>query len=289
MIDWPDNLINDLARRRAVVVIGSGVSRQSENPLGNRPPVWHSFLDKALTDRADHLSLAHIRNAIDTGDYLHACEWLKKHYDEAWNGYLRTIFQEPGFNVSDLHRKIVEIDSRIVFSLNFDDIYERTANEIKRGSHVVKHYYDNDVSEFLRGDGRYIVKIHGGLNSPDNVIFTQADYARARIKHSSFYQAFDACLLTHSFLFIGAGYSNPDINLILENQAFGFPTSSPHYFLSSDIGHDDRKSSLRQNRNLKTIIYDKMDDDHTGLVTEITSLVEKIDEKRQDLALYSSW
>lgn len=288
MIDWPPNLIEDLARRRAVIIIGSGVSRQSVSVDGRRPPIWKNFLMQALADCPGGDS-AHIEKAIEVGDLLHACEWLKKKYDEQWNTYLRRIFQEPGFPPADLHREIIKLDSRLVFSLNFDDIYERAANEIKSGSHIIKQYHESGISEFLRGNGRYVVKVHGSLHSPERLIFTQADYARARTRYSAFYQAFDACLLTHSFLFIGAGYSDPDVNLVLENQAFSFPTSSPHYFLTGAHEHVDRKESLRNNRNLKTIEYDKIDDNHSGLVAEIRSLVELVDQSRDDLTRSTNW
>lgn len=287
MLDWPGSLVNDIARRRAVLLIGSGVSKHSIGRRGARPPTWKSFLKQALLDCPDEVP-PYVQEAIGAGDYLHACEWLKIRYDDSWSAYLRKTFQTPGFVPSALHKAILSLDSRILFTLNFDDIYERAANETP-GSHIVKNYYDPDVSEFLRGDGRYIVKVHGNLNSPEQLIFTQKDYSSARVKNAPFYQAFDACLLTHSFVFIGAGYADPDVNLLLENQAFSFPSNQPHYFLTSDNNNDDLKRSLRNNRNLKTINYEKVDDGHSGLLTEILHLVELVDEKRQELSTNTNW
>lgn len=283
MVDWSDVLISDLARRRTVLVLGSGVSRHASSDSGQKPPDWKTFLEAALEDCPDRASAGHISAAIESRDFLHACEWLKKRYDEEWNAYLRGVFQQPQYQGGELHQLIQKLDARIVFSLNFDDIYERVANEAYNGSLIIKQYYDDDVVEFLRGDGRYVVKVHGGLNSPDKLIFTQRDYAKARIANSSFYQSFDACLLTHSFLFIGAGYSDPDVNLVLENQNFSFPSNAPHYFLTSDNANDDLRDSLRQNRNLKTLAYDALDQDHTGLVQAIEALVVKVEEKREEL------
>lgn len=288
MIDWPENLIQDLARRRAVVVLGSGVSRHSVGDKGARPPTWKQFLNDALAD-CPVATPAYIDAAIQSGDLLHACEWLKSRYDEAWHPYLRKKFSTPRFRPAVIHGHIVRLDSRIVFSLNFDNIYEMAANAAHSGSHIVKHYYDRDVAEYLRGDGRYIVKIHGSMNSPDRLIFTQKDYAEARVNNSSFYQAFDATLLTHSFLFIGSGYTDPDMNLILENQKFNFPASHPHYFLTENQNNDDLKKSLRQNRNLKTIEYDRIDDDHSGLVVELQALANSVEEYREELTQSLNW
>lgn len=287
-IDW-QGLVGDLARRRAVIVIGSGVSRHSTGTGGVRPPTWKKFLEQALADCPNKSNLAPIQAAIDSNDYLHACEWLQKRFDEHWVAYLRGTFSRPAYQPAEIHEQILKLDSRIVFSLNFDDIYERHAGGIHFGSYVTKNYYDEDVAEFLRGDGRYIIKVHGNLNTAPSLIFTQKDYSRARVKHSTFYDAFDAALLSHTFIFIGCGVSDPDVSLLLENQKFSFPAQNPHYFLSSHNFNADLKLSLRENRNLKVLEYDPEDEGHSGLVKELVALNELVYAERFDVAKQTSW
>lgn len=53
--------------------------------------------------------------------------------------------------------------------------------------------------------------------------------------------------------------------------------------------NQDRKDSLRKNRNLKILEYDPIDDNHSGLVKELKQLSILVEEKRQDMALYTSW
>jgi hypothetical protein len=289
MIEWPDRLVNDLARRRAIIVIGSGVSRHSTGADGVRPPTWREFLLRAKENCPDKSSLSSIEGAILNGDYLHACEWLKKRYDDEWVDFLRQTFSSPAFSPAEIHDKILNIDSRVVFSLNFDDIYERHAGSIHHGSYIVKNFHDQDVAEFLRGHGRYIIKVHGSLNNPNKLIFTQKDYSIARIKYSTFYQAFDAALLTHTMIFIGSGYSDPDINLLLENQNFGFPSQAPHYILAANNVGEDRKASLKENRNLKVLEYDPVDSLHSGLIDEICSLATKVEAERFEMSRLTSW
>lgn len=285
---WPEPLVRDVARRRVVLVLGSGVSRQSTNNAGLRPPTWKAFLEKALAD-CPVAGTDAVTEAIAENDLLHACEWLKAKYDDHWDNYLRQTFSEPGFRPSDIHQELLDLDSRIVFSLNFDTIYERCAQNFNAGSHVVRQYYDRGSSEYLRGGGRYIVKVHGTIDAPEKLIFTQKDYAEARIKYSAFYQSFDAALLSHTFLFVGAGYSDPDVNLILENQAFSFPTVSPHYILRPIGDREEIKTSLRQNRNLKTIEYDPLDVDHSGMLPSIQELKAQVEDARLDLTSSTNW
>lgn len=290
--EWPVSLVRDIARRKVVIVIGSGVSRHAlANDGFTRPPTWPRFLNKAMDDLGRSEENRHISNAIDNGDLLHACEWLKNRYDEDWPAFLRAQFSDPRYNPGDLHELIAFLDSRIVFSLNFDEIYENKSRDVNEASQFVKNYYDSDVCEFLRGDNRYVVKVHGNISSPARLIFTQKDYAEARVKNSLFYSAFDAALMTHTFLFIGCGHDDPDVNLLLENQAFRVlpGTSEPHYFLTHKSMSEDLKKSLRGNRNLKVLSYDKKDDVHSGLVDAIRELLSKVNEARESLSETTNW
>lgn len=246
--------------------------------------MWKEFLTQAAVDCPDKANMDVIREALDAGDYLHACEWLKKRWDSRWRNYLRDTFATPGYAAAEIHEQILKLDSRIVFTLNFDGIYERHADSIHRGSHIVKNYYDEDVEEFLRGPGRYIVKVHGSLDRATNLIFTQKEYSKARVTNTAFYQAFDAALLTHTFIFLGCGISDPDINLLLENQNFRYQEQAPHFFVTSHGFNVDRKQSLRESRNLKVLEYDPLDEGHSGLVRELETLNLAVEAERFELA-----
>ncbi|EBA16124.1 hypothetical protein RSK20926_20400 [Roseobacter sp. SK209-2-6] len=51
----------------------------------------------------------------------------------------------------------------------------------------------------------------------------------------------------------------------------------------------DLRSSLRKNRNLKTLTYDKVDDDHSGLKTAIQNLLDQVEDARADLRENGNW
>lgn len=288
MVNWPEELIRDIARRRCVLVIGSGVSRQATAANGSRPPTWELFLENA-NNKLKGGPNQYIQDAIEGGDLLHACEWLQHEHDHNWTTILRDSFSNPGFRYGAVHENIARLDARIIFSLNFDDILDRALRQVYAGSCVTKHYYDDGVAEFLRGINRYLVKVHGSLDETRRIIFTQKQYAQARISAAPFYNAFDSALMTHTFLFLGAGYRDPDINLILENQNFTYNSLQPHYFLSARGVHDKLKHSLRQNRNLQIIEYDAKDIHHSGFAEAISQLLPLVDEARQSIAQSLEW
>lgn len=288
MVEWPEELIRDIARRRSVIVIGSGVSAQATSKSGSIPPTWKRFLSESNESATDG-PFEHITKAINEGDLLHACEWLKEKYDHRWRDKLRSIFLGPEFQPTEVHSEIARLDSRIYFSLNFDDIFERSLQEVYGGTCVLKNYYDEDVIEFLRGTERYAVKVHGSLHHPERIIFTQKQYSEARSKESAFYTAFDGALMSHTFLFLGTGYTDPDINLVLENQNFSFNHTHPHYFLATGGMHRDLKRSLRKNRNLEVVEYDPIDEGYSGFREAITRLRDLVEQKRQEIGENLNW
>lgn len=48
MIDWPERLVEDIARRRCVLFLGSGVSANSVNKEGERPKTWTEVLKNGV-------------------------------------------------------------------------------------------------------------------------------------------------------------------------------------------------------------------------------------------------
>tara|TARA_R110002096_G_scaffold12994_2_gene46443 strand:+ start:1165 stop:2031 length:867 start_codon:yes stop_codon:yes gene_type:complete len=276
---WPDTLIKDLARRNVAIVLGAGVSKNSLGADGTtRPPVWSEFLNSAL-ERVGNSGTNHIKRAIREGDYLHACEWLKERLDDDWIDFLRSRFLTPNYSASDLHDKIFRLDQRVTLSLNLDNIYETFVQRQTGGMVQVKRFFDSDVFKFLRDEAYFVIKVHGTIEAPNQIIFTQQEYSKARTQNALFYHALDACILSHTFLFIGCGVSDPDFNLILENQNFRFPDAQPHYIVTSSKTSQDLEQSLRKNRNLKCIKYDPSNN-HAELLRIFENLNKRVEAFR---------
>lgn len=276
MIKWPEQLKKDLISKRVAVFIGSGVSKNSlSKDKKKSPPLWKELLQDGLK-RIEQKGTSHIRRAIKEGDLLHACEWIKSRMDEEWEPFLREWFVDPAYEAAEIHKTIFELDQRIYLSPNFDQIFENYATTITGGQVTVKKYFDRDVHNFLREDRIHIIKIHGSIDSPRELIFTNHDYAKARVTYSAFYDVLDACLLSHTFLIIGCGVSDPDLSLLLENQRFNFPNSRPHYLVTSSKLSDDMIKSLQNNRNIKCLTYNDKNN-HEELLASLNDLVSSLD------------
>ena len=286
MIDWPQELVADLGRRRAVIVLGSGISKHSANAAGKRPGDWVEF----LTGVAETINpKRHIQSLIRQKDYLTACEVIKKSVGrEVFHNALRAEYLTPQYIDAPIHASIFRLDARIVATPNFDKIYETYANHEAKGSIVIKHHYDPDVAEAIRSTDRMILKIHGTIDSPERMIFTRREYAQARENHRQFYSILEALALTHTFLFLGCGVNDPDIRLLLEDTFFRHPSSRPHIFALPTGLHKSVAEIMQESMNISILTYSPIKN-HKQLVDSVDQLGKMVDEYRNELQGTLNW
>ena len=293
MITWPQELISDIARRRCVLYLGSGVSANSFSSDGTKhPPTWVAFLRGIVSKRLDELKVEKdlIDNLLESQDFLTACEIIvDKLGDRDFGELAADEFRRPGYKPTEIHDVIYGLDSRLVITPNIDKIYEQCANSNSNGTVVTKKYYD-DIAPFLRQADYLIIKAHGCVDVPDSRVITNKQYNIARYRYASFYRLMDSLLLTNTFIFLGCGLADPDIQLTLENSNFSFPNCKPHYFITSDGSISDSVAkTLLTNRNIKVLTYDNPDGSHSNLLLELKHLSDEVYAKREEIALNASW
>jgi hypothetical protein len=74
MIDWPADLVRDIAARRSVLFLGAGVSRNAENAQGVHPREWTDFLRHLASQVVDAAQRAEVEQCVTDADLLTACE-----------------------------------------------------------------------------------------------------------------------------------------------------------------------------------------------------------------------
>lgn len=285
MISWPKTLVDSIAHRQSVLFLGSGVSRNSKDENDKHPKTWYEFLQYGLTkDKLSAEQREHIKKYIDRYDYLLACELLKNYLGYEFIELVTEVFRTPKYKHADIHETIFEIDSRIVVTPNFDVIYDNYARSYMGAGLSICNYYEKSLSQALRTTLPIIIKAHGSIDKPNDLIFTQLEYAKARTENAEFYKILDALLLTHTFLFIGAGVNDPDIKLLLENYKYQYEPYLPHYFvLPNDALNEVERVLYSKNLGVNFLLYSPADD-HKELKESLVELKEKVDERREELA-----
>ena len=293
MIDWPDKLVDSIARRRSVLFLGSGISANSQNESGKSPATWDAFLRGILEHKRSKVGnhIKEIEELLDEKKYLLACELLvdvigKNEFGEE----AQEEFRRPQYSPAEIHKVIYRLDSKIVITPNVDRIYDECAITESHSSVIVKKYYDNDLAKYLRSNDYLVIKAHGSVDETDNMIFTHKQYSNARCKYASFYKILDALILTHTFIFLGCGIDDPDIELTLENANFLYKDCPPHYFITTKGGiSENMQKVLLANRNLEVISYENNSGSHSELLDDLKELVMRVEEKREKLSADFTW
>jgi hypothetical protein len=289
MIQWPEELITDIARRKTVIVLGAGISMNAKTSAGRHPKNWIQLLEEGAK-KISAKSRKIVRKLLKERDFLTACEIVKMELGkDPYETFLTEEFLDPKFEPARVHESIFKLDSRIVATPNIDKIYETFANHEAKGSIKTKHFYDEDVANAIRRSNRLVLKIHGTIDSPGKMIFTRGEYATARIKYAEFYSILDALLVTNTFVFLGCGVNDPDIRLLLENYTFRFLGARRHFItMAKDALSQQEIKVIEDSMNLKILTYSP-NSNHKELIDSIAQLQKKVDSEREQLATSLDW
>ena len=288
MILWEEELIQAIGKRRCVIVLGAGVSRNSTNSRGKRPATWESF----LTEAAKQLGSPPIlETLLRQKDYLTACEIIKRKFSpDAFARLIQDEYQRAGYSHSEIHEHIYNLDCSIVISPNFDNIYDTYASAVSKGSLVIKDHTSPDIIGYLSsGDTRLLIKTHGSANNPLDVIFTRHDYAEARTKYLLFYEIIKSLILTHRFLFLGCGIDDPDIRSMFEDVQFAHQ-GMPYHYMTIPSGEVDKdvQEVVAQAMKIRFHEYSPLDQ-HKELTQSLGELRQRVDTYRDLIAADQKW
>lgn len=290
MIDWPEDLVRDVAARRSVLFLGAGVSRNAQNEHGIHPRGWADYLEHLASRIADKVQAAEVRQCIRDADLLTACELARKYLSpSSFKTEMLQEFSGNAYRHAKIHDDLSLVDSRLVMTSNLDKLYENRANQLQHNTVIVKNYYDKDVADVFRRQDRVVIKVHGTIDAPDGTIFTRSQYAIARRDYSHFYQLLRGLFVTHTFVFLGASMRDPDIQLLLEDNAYRFEGARPHYMaMPEDSARMGILRVLEETMNLKALVYDPANN-HKALADSVAELVSKVEAEREQLAATAGW
>lgn len=283
-MNWDDSLIDELAARRCIIFMGSGVSAGCRNLKNNKsPPTWGGLLEKLNDTLPNSKDKIYSAKRIKEKEYLEAAEIICKNISQPnFSKVLRSEFITPKYSPSEIHKSILSIDPKIVITTNYDDIYEKYCeNGDASDGYNTCTYYETHLINDLRSPVRSIIKAHGCISDPSRVVLTKHQFFKAKQEAPNFFKTLDALFLTNSLLFIGYSLSDPDIQLLLENNNITAPGAHPHYIvIKKNSIHSALKISAEKSYNVQFIEYDGQKNDHSQLISGVNDLKNLVIERR---------
>ena len=278
------DLINDIAQGNVVLFLGSGVSSSAETASGRKIKGWDQFL-RFVSEKLDKNHKEIMEERLDQKDYLIACEIAKMHIDiNDWQNLLYDEFLQKA-EPSALHKAIVQLDQRVIITTNFDKLIENTFPLIDietREYPIVKFGIDRDAFKMLRDRRKYIFKLHGSIDDPENIIFSKSDYASKAFSNWIYSDFIKLTLLTYTVLFIGFSMEDPAISLLIEQYVQSFPNTRPHYIILRGPINQSIEQISKNLRKLQIITYANADG-HEALPALLDELHSAAQTRRKEI------
>lgn len=207
--DYLQILIERLRAGRVVLCAGAA--------LGAGSPTWRSMVERLLDEVAlrtgNEESVTEAKSLA--GAYpLSVCGFVRRRLGDDFGPALSAaVPPTPPGEASEAITRAGQLPFRAVLTTALDDALVRACTDRNPGVRV----YRADQAEEVRKDGRgrYILRLLGGADHPDTVLFSESDLRRV-LADESFRSLMGDLYSKRSFLFVGFDPADPDFGIVVD-------------------------------------------------------------------------
>ena len=197
----PNELRRDIVLSRSVPIIGAGFSSNAELPRDLKMPLWNE-LGKHFAE-----SISRDYPFSTPVDALSAYEqqFTRTKLIEELHSELHIVEAKP----SVAHLAFARVPFDIVITTNFDFLLER-AYEVSQYNTCTPVIEESQLSVNFGERTTKLLKIHGDLHHPNNLVATEDDYDSFIDKYPLLSTYISNLLISRTPLFIGYSLDDPD-------------------------------------------------------------------------------
>jgi len=192
-----DRLADLAIRQELVLFLGAGVSQAAGLPSWSR--LLESLASKELAADRDFKTLA----------VLDQARVLEKHLDPPRPLGEAVAEQVRGKHYSLVHGLLAALPVQEVITTNYDDLFEAASDAVKREVCVLPY-------KQASGGRRWLLKMHGCVNHPEDIVLTRKDYLRYDSERAALAGLVQGLLLTRHVLFVGFSLSDDNFHRIAD-------------------------------------------------------------------------
>jgi SIR2-like domain len=200
---------------RLLPFVGAGVSISLEwkhDGIVMRGPSWSNLVEKAseilgvekvelLRVRGTDLQILEYFKRVHSGQIAKLTNWLTKLMDPP----------DSAIHESKLHKALAELDRcKLFYTTNYDNFLEKSFSLHGRKTHVVA--IESDMGNPI--DDCEIVKFHGDLDHPDQIVLSESDYEKRLTLAAPLDSRLRADLLGRVVLFVGYSFRDPNVSYL---------------------------------------------------------------------------
>ena len=183
--------------RAATVLIGAGLSQEVGYPS------WTDLLDPLRLE----LGIGQIADLPQLAQY-----YVDANGRARLDQYVRDSLAAVGDpDPTTSHKFLAQLPIDESWTTNYDSLVERAIED----AFVFIHDGQLATAE-VEPERRRVNKMHGSIDPPSQIVLTRDDYDRYPDTHPRFWQLLQAQFLTKTFLFLGFGFTDPNLDVVFK-------------------------------------------------------------------------
>ncbi|WP_266365393.1 SIR2 family protein [Tellurirhabdus rosea] len=237
-----ENIQKAIESKKLVVFVGAGVSMNSGLPS------WNELVKQLKygigiddNDTTDPLQVAQIY-------------YNQKGHKEYIEKVRNLLFHKRGV-YNELHDVIFDLNPEHVITTNYDNFLEQVIRKRALPFSIIKEDKDFPYSK----NSNLLVKIHGDLDN-DNFVLKEDDYLSYQDEHPLFDAFIKSIFSTKVVLFIGYGYSDPNLKIILHKVRNILGKDYQNSFLLTHSHFSEYKHEYLKNKGITVISFEDNQD-----------------------------
>ena len=239
---------------KASVMVGAGFSRNADVPSHVRVKLWKDvgediFRRLQATDEVDPQELV-FKTPMRLASQFVAVNG-RNELDNLIRDSIPDDRMEPGF----LHRQLLNLPWRDVFTTNYDTLLERSRNSIQRNYSVV-----TSKEMLLYKPSPRIIKLHGSFPDKTPFLMTEEDFMTYPVKHPEFVNTVRQALVESIFCLVGFSGDDPNFTswqAWLQDVMGDY--AGPSYLITCDNKYDASFGMLMQQRGVDVINFSEIE------------------------------
>ena len=238
MIEIPPGLREAIKADELVLFVGAGLSWNFKNKKNETLEGWTKMASSITSYLCDNGHIPeNLKQACDTLGEIKTLEILEER--EIGIGevgpFIRDYFTLGDGNDFSLQKKLFELSTKII-TTNYDRAFEIAVPQLQsQKAYKGKDYELNG----LKKDPVFLFKLHGCIEHLDSMVLFPSDYGklynsnRREAEHTL--SALRNLIFNKTFLFIGTGLGDPQINSFFEEiKIIQGPYNQKHYIITPD-------------------------------------------------------
>lgn len=269
----------------ACLMVGAGMSKNAEktDPASPDALSWYELADKMqehiLGVKDVPFKRQKYANVLNIADQLEAV--IKK---GEMNRFLEQQIPDKELKPSELHKSLLCLPWRDVFTTNYDTLLERTAEQI------VERKYEFVVNKenLVQSHSPRIIKLHGSF--PDNgpYIISEEDYRKYPQDNATLVNTVQQALIENTLCLVGFSGDDPNflkwIGWIRDN----LKDNMQPIYLIDHLKLDLSQSLLFEKRNIIPIDLAKIYPDITDYAKALKKVIQYLNQQRSKVNEWGS-